>query len=171
MEYSFGSLWTAENIPRNFLVLLFWNCSASQEHPVVHGAEHVCFVYRRLPAHSIPFLLISIRDKSIKTILGGGGQDGGIRQEKAFRRSEDFCGSAKRCSMPIHRCAHRALSQRTGINRPLFINSIPISQQRVGQDPPQHNSERSKSHQHQTGQEATSRNGTRACLRNIYYKK
>ena len=33
--YFFESLRTAENSPRNFLVLVLWNFSASEEYPVV----------------------------------------------------------------------------------------------------------------------------------------
>ena len=69
VEYFFKSLWTAENRPRNFLVLVFWLFSASEEYPVVHRAEHAGFAYRRLPAHSISSSLISIRDKLIKTYV------------------------------------------------------------------------------------------------------
>ena len=69
MEYFFGSLWTAENSPRNFLVLELWNFGASNEDPVVHGAEHVAFEYRRLLAHSISSPLISIRDKLMQTYI------------------------------------------------------------------------------------------------------
>ena len=66
VEYSFGSLWTAENSPINFLVLVLWNVNASEEYPVVNGAEHVGFAYRRLLAHSISSPLVSIRDQVVK---------------------------------------------------------------------------------------------------------
>ena len=69
MEYPFGSLWTAEDSPRNFLVLVPWIFSAAEEYPVVHGAEHVGSAYRRLLAHSNSSPLISIRDQLIKTSL------------------------------------------------------------------------------------------------------
>ena len=69
MEYSYRCLWNAENSPKNFLVLALWNFGTSEEYPVVHGAEHVGFAYRRLLAHSISSPLISIQDKLIKTSI------------------------------------------------------------------------------------------------------
>ena len=65
MEYSFGSLWNAENSLRNFLVFVLWNFGTSEEYPVVHGPKHVDFAYRRLFAHSISPPPISIWDKDI----------------------------------------------------------------------------------------------------------
>ena len=58
MEYCFESMWNVENSPRNFLVLVLWGFGTSEEYPVVHGAEHVGFAYRRLLAHSISSPLI-----------------------------------------------------------------------------------------------------------------
>ena len=69
MEYSVECLWTAENSPRNFLILVLWNASGSEEYPVLHGAKHVGFAYRCLPARSISSPLISIRDQLIKTSI------------------------------------------------------------------------------------------------------
>ena len=63
MDNSFGSLWTAENSPRNVLVLVLCNVSSSEEYLVVHGTELVGFAYRRLQAHSISSPWISIRDQ------------------------------------------------------------------------------------------------------------
>ena len=59
-EYSLGSLRTAETSPGNFLFIVFWIFGASEEHPVVHGAEHVDNVYRHRPPHYISSPLISI---------------------------------------------------------------------------------------------------------------
>ena len=69
VEYPFGSLWSAENSPRNFVVLLLWSFEAFEGHPVVHAAEHVGFAYRRLFANSTSSPLISIRDQIIKTSM------------------------------------------------------------------------------------------------------